>query len=113
MARRRDAQLPPWDAGGNILLRLQPSRRTILLFCKSSPSSKTTTSQSSGSKFDDPAGVNYRSFSWMMFSPSDPDDWALLEEEVCFACNQLVIYTWLLYSYQFPATEPIDWSGGC
>mmetsp|Transcript_16662 Transcript_16662/g.36005 ORF Transcript_16662/g.36005 Transcript_16662/m.36005 type:complete len:726 (+) Transcript_16662:89-2266(+) len=51
-----------------------------------------------------PTEEAYRSFSRTVLSPSNPRDYALLEEGARFARHQLAIYTWILYYYEFPVT---------
>ena len=79
---------------------LSPNR-TTLLFRWSSPSARIVLERGGGDSQTEEA---YRSFSRTVLSPTNPDDYALIEEGARFARHQLSIYTWILYYYQFPVT---------
>eukprot|EP00581_Thalassiosira_minuscula_P017688 CAMPEP_0183719448 /NCGR_PEP_ID=MMETSP0737-20130205/12381_1 /TAXON_ID=385413 /ORGANISM="Thalassiosira miniscula, Strain CCMP1093" /LENGTH=920 /DNA_ID=CAMNT_0025949167 /DNA_START=269 /DNA_END=3028 /DNA_ORIENTATION=- len=106
--------------------QLSPNR-TALLFRWSSPSTRPISQSSlNGGAILDPCNITndsptnnnnhhhpqplsppeeaYRSFSRTVLSPTNPEDYALMEEGARFARHQLAIYTWILYYYQFPVT---------
>ncbi|KAL7433120.1 hypothetical protein ACHAXM_003413 [Skeletonema potamos] len=68
-------------------------------------------------KFDVPmisnSGETYRTFSRSLLTPSNPDDYATLEEGARFAKHQLAAYTWILYFYEYPLTGSLRLFGRC
>lgn len=50
------------------------------------------------------ADEEYQSFSRIVLSPSNADDFAVIEEGARFARHQLAIYTWMLYYYMYPVS---------
>lgn len=91
------------------VVSLSPNR-TTLLFRRESQSCDEQDGEECDSAIDQPAvspnqaEEAYTSFSRTVLSPSNPNDYALLEEGARFARHQLAIYTWILYYYQFPVT---------
>ena len=55
----------------------------------------------------------YQTFSRPVLSPSNPDDYATLEEGARFARHQLAAYTWILYFYEYPFTGGLRLFGRC
>ena len=84
------------------------TNRTTLLFRRKGPSqnegSEVTTTPQPNIESQTNGEEAYRSFSRTVLSPSNPDDYALVEEGAHFARHQLAIYTWILYYYQFPVS---------
>ncbi len=59
------------------------------------------------------AGETYQTFSRSLLTPSNPDDYATLEEGARFARHQLAAYTWILYFYEYPLTGSLRLFGRC
>jgi len=78
--------------------------RTALLFRRSTQSFTRLSPEQDRDCNTASTDEAYRSFSRTVLSPSNSDDYALLEEGAHFARHQLAIYTWILYYYQFPVT---------
>ncbi|KAL7533981.1 hypothetical protein ACHAXR_005566 [Thalassiosira sp. AJA248-18] len=85
-----------------------PSNRTTLLFRWNSGSRAPEQGGEDSNSLNDHTIAQpeeaYGSFSRKVLSPSNPDDYVLLEEGARFARHQLAIYTWILYYFQFPVS---------
>jgi hypothetical protein len=100
---------------------MSPNRRTLFFRWRNNSSSNGQTNgeetdmgspirrESTNIPSDTPSSPSrtdreYQSFSRVVLSPSNSDDFEAIAEGAHFARHQLAIYTWMLYYYEYPVT---------